>query len=195
MRSLRISNKGEPSMEKITRIGMDTSKSVFQLHGVDEAEQVVLRKKLTRKAMISFFEKLPATIVGIEACGGAHHWARLLGSFGRQVRLLPAQYVKPYVKRGKNDAADAEAICEAMSRPSMRVVPMKSLQQQSAQMLIGVRQQLICRRTQLSNAIRGYAAEFGLVAPKGIVRIEPLLARIDEDTEIPALARRLFPVS
>ena len=122
-------------MEKISRIGMDTSKSVFQLHGVDETGQVVLCRKLTRKAMVSFFEKLPATVVGVEACGGSHHWARLLGSFGHQVKLVPAQYVKPYVKRGKNDAADAEAICEAMSRPSMRFVPVKSPQQQSVQMV------------------------------------------------------------
>jgi len=181
-------------MEKISRIGMDTSKNVFQLHGVDETGQVVLRKKLTRQAMVLFFEKLPPTVVGIEACGGSHHWARLLGSFGHRVKLVPAQYAKPYVKRGKNDAADAEAICEAISRPSMRFVPVKSPQQQSVQMLMGMRQRLIVRRTQLSNSIRSYAAEFGLVAARGLVKLEPLLARIEQEPDLPALARDLFRI-
>src|SRR5256885_14454752 len=106
-------------MEKLIRVGVDTSKSVFQLHGVDEAERPVLRKKMARDQMIAFFKKLPPTIVGIEACGASHHWGRLLGSFGHEVKLLPPQYVKAYVKRSKNDRADAEAICEAMSRPTM----------------------------------------------------------------------------
>src|SRR5579864_6058715 len=151
-------------MEKIIRIGVDTSKSVFQLHGVNEAEKPVLRRKLTRDAMITFFRRLPATAVGIEACGASHHWARLLQSFGHEVRLLPPQYVKPYVKRGKNDAADAEAICEAMSRPTMRFVPVKTAENQAALMLHGARELLIKQRTMLINAIRGYAAEFGLTA-------------------------------
>jgi transposase len=181
-------------MEQIIRIGMDTSKSVFQLHGVDEAERPVLRKQLRREAMVSFFKKLPATVIGIEACGGAHHWARLLASFGHQVKLLPPQYVKPYVKRGKNDAADAEALCEAMSRPTMRFVAVKATEQQAAQMLAGVREQLVRRRTQLTNAIRGYAAEFGMVAAKGLGKVEPLLARIQADARLPALARELFDV-
>ena len=179
-------------MEQIIRIGMDTSKSVFQLHGVDLAERPVLRKQLWREAMISFFRKLPPTVVGIEACGGAHHWGRLLASYGHQVKLLPPQYVKPYVKRGKNDAADAEALCEAMSRPTMRFVAVKSADQQAAQMLAGVRDQLVRRRTQLTNAIRGYGAEFGLVAGKGLGKIEPLLARIRADEAVPALAKELF---
>jgi len=179
-------------VEQIIRIGMDTSKSVFQLHGVDAAERPVLRKQLRREAMISFFKKLPPTVIGIEACGGAHHWARLLASFGHQVKLLPPQYVKPYVKRGKNDAADAEALCEAMSRPTMRFVSVKSAEQQAAQMLAGVRDQLVRRRTQLTNAIRGYAAEFGLVASKGLGKIEPLLARIRTDEVLPTLAKELF---
>ena len=114
-----------PSMEQISRIGMDTSKRFFQLHGVNAAETVVLRKKLRRKEMVTFFEKLAPTVVGIEACGASHHWARLLRSFGHTVKLIPAQLVKPYVKRGKNDMADAEALCEAMSRPTMRFVPTK----------------------------------------------------------------------
>ncbi len=179
-------------MEKISRIGMDTSKQIFQLHGVDEAERVVLRRKLRRKEMMAFFAALAPTTIGIEACGGSHHWARELTRLGHEVKLIPPQYVKPYVKRGKNDAADAEALCEAMSRPTMRFVPVKSAQSQAALMLAGVRDRLVRSRTQLANAIRGYAAEFGLVAAKGPARIEPLLARIAADETLPALARELF---
>ena len=155
-------------MTKIIRIGMDTSKSVFVLHGVDAAERPVLRKKLRRRQVLDFFAKLEPTKIGLEACGGAHYWARELRALGHEVVLLPPQYVKPYVKRNKNDAADAEAICEAMSRPTMRFVPVKSAEQQAALMLAGVREQLVDRRTQISNAIRGYAAEFGLIAAKGL---------------------------
>lgn len=179
-------------MEQITRIGMDTSKSVFQLHGVNAAEQPVLVKKLSRKEMIRFFEKLPPTVIAIEACGGSHHWARLLGSFGHEVKLIAPQLAKPYVKRGKNDAADAEALCEAMSRPTMRFVPMKTADEQAALMLVGMRQRLIRNRTQLANAIRGFATEFGLTAAKGMCRIEALLDRIAADETLPALARQLF---
>lgn len=179
-------------MEKLSRIGMDTSKSVFQLHGVDGAEQPVLRKKLRRKDMVRFFERLEPTAVGIEACGGAHHWARVLGELGHTVKLIAPQLVKPYVKRGKNDAADAEALCEAMSRPTMRFVPVKSPDQQAALMLAGMRDRLVRSRTQLSNAIRGYGAEFGLVAAKGLEKIEPLLARAQAAASLPALARELF---
>ena len=179
-------------MEKISRIGMDTSKQIFQLHGVGEAERVVLRRKLRRKEMMAFFAALAPTTIGIEACGGSHHWARELTRLGHEVKLIPPQYVKPYVKRGKNDAADAEALCEAMSRPTMRFVPVKSAQSQAALMLVRVRDRLVRSRTQLANAIRGYAAEFGLVAAKGPARIEPLLARIAADETLPALARELF---
>jgi transposase len=179
-------------VNNLIRIGMDTSKSVFQLHGVDAADLPVLRKKLRRQQMIAFFEKLPATRIGIEACGAAHHWGRELQALGHEVVLLPPQYVKPYVKRNKNDAADAEAICEAMSRPTMRFVPVKTAEQQAALMLAGMRDQLGRRGTQLSNTIRGYAAEFGLVAAKGLDKIEPLLARIATDTRLPALAKDLF---
>jgi transposase len=181
-------------MRNVTRIGMDTSKSVFQLHGVDAGEQPVLRRKLRRRQVVDFFRKLPATQVGIEACGGAHYWARELIALGHDVKLLPAQHVKPYVRRNKNDAADAEAICEAMSRPRMqeRFVPVKSADQQAGLMLAGVRDQLIVRRTQLSNTIRGYATEFGLVAAKGLDKIEPLLARLARDETIPKLVRALF---
>src|SRR5882762_10383387 len=179
-------------MDHIIRIGMDTSKHVFQLHGVNAAEEPVLRRKLRRNDMVVFFERLAPTIIAIEAAGASHHWARLLRSFGHEVRLIAPQLVKPYVKRGKNDAADAEALCEAMSRPTMRFVPAKSAEQQAAQMLAGVRDQLVRRRTQLTNAIRGYAAEFGLVAGKGLGKIEPLLARIRADEVLPTLAKELF---
>lgn len=179
-------------MNDIIRIGMDTSKSVFQLHGVDALERPVVGKKLRRSQVLGFFAKLEPTKVGMEACGAAHYWARELRGLGHEVVLLPPQYVKPYVKRGKNDAADAEAICEAMSRPTMRFVPVKSAERQAAQMLIGVREGLVRRRTQLSNAIRGHAAEFGLTAAKGLSKIEPLLARTAQDEGLPELAKELF---
>ena len=179
-------------MEEIIRIGMDTSKQVFQLHGVDAQERVVLRRRLRRREVVGFFAKLSPTQVGIEACGGAHHWARELSALGHEVKLLPAQYVKAYVKRGKNDAADAEALCEAMSRPTMSFVAPKSAEAQAALMLAGVREQLIRSRVRLANAIRGHAAEFGLVTPKGQARIVPLLARAQGDERLPGLARRLF---
>lgn len=138
-------------MDNITRIGMDTSKNVFQLHGVNAAEEPVLRKKLTRSRMIEFFKSQPPTVVAIEACGGSHHLAQLLGSFGHTVKLIAPHLVKPYVKRGKNDAADAEALCEAMSRPTMRFVPAKSAEHRAALMMIGMRNRLIHNRTQLTN--------------------------------------------
>ena len=181
-------------MEQISRIGMDTSKHIFQLHGVNRAEEPVLRKKLRRKEMVRLFEDLAPTQVAIEACGSSHHWARLLQSFGHEVRLIPPQFVKPYVKRNKNDAADAEALCEAMSRPTMRFVPVKTAEQQAALMLVGVRERLVRNRTQLSNAIRGYAAEFGLTAARGLCRVEQLLERIATDETLPVLARELFAI-
>jgi transposase len=171
---------------------MDTSKHIFQLHGVNAAEEPVLRKKLRRKEMVTFFEKLAPTVIGIEACSASHQWARLLQSFGHSVKLIAPQLVKPYVKRGKNDAADAEALCEAMSRPTMRFVPVKTAEQQAALMLVGVRDRLIRNRTQLTNAIRGYAGEFGLTAAKGKAHLDPLLERIHADESLPALARELF---
>src|ERR1039457_1264153 len=179
-------------MEHICRIGMDTSKHFFQLHGVNAAEEPVVRKKLRRKDMIAFFQKLAPTVIAIEACGGSHHWARLLTSFGHEVKLIAPQLVKPYVKRGKNDAADAEALCEAMSRPTMRFVPVKTADQQGALMMVGLRDRLIGNCTQLSNAIRGYAAEFGFTAAKGMAHLDPLLERIQADESVPVLARELF---
>ena len=179
-------------MEQISRIGMDTSKHIFQLHGVNTAEEPVLRKKLRRKEMFAFLEKLAPTVIAIEACGASHHCARLLQSFGHSVKLIAPQLIKPYVKRGKNDAADAEALCEAMSRPTIRFVPVKTAEQQAALMLVGVRDRLIRNRTQLGNAIRGYAGEFGLTAAKGRAHLYRLLERIQVDENLPALARELF---
>jgi transposase len=173
---------------------MDTSKNVFQLHGVNASELPVVRKKLSRREMMKFFEKASPTTVALEACGGSHHWARLLCSWGHEVKPIAPQLAKPYVKRGKNDAADAEALCEAMSRPTMRFVPVKTAEQQAALMLIGVRQRLLHNRTQLANAIRGFAMEFGIIIAKGMCRIEPLLEQIAVDQNIPELARDLFAI-
>jgi len=183
-------------MARLSRIGIDTSKSVFQLHGVDEKEQVVLRKQLRRRQLLMFFGKLEPTLVGLEACGASHHWARELEKLGHRVVLIPPQYVKAYVGRNKNDKIDAEAVCEAMSRPKVqeRFVPIKSVEQSAAQMLLGVRESLVRRRTQLTNTIRGHAAEFGLVAAKGLDKIEPLLVRIAADDSLPVLTKEMFAV-
>ena len=181
-------------MNQIIRIGMDTSKHIFQLHGVDAAGQPVLRRKLRRKEMLAFFTKLPPTVIGMEACGASHYWARELCQLGHQVKLIAPQHVKPYIKRNKNDGRDAEGLCEAMSRPTMQFVPVKTAEQQAALMLAGTREQLIARRTQLSNTLRGYAAEFGLTAAKGLDKIDPLLAEIAADESLPALARELFAI-
>ena len=156
----------------IIRIGLDTSKHVFQIHGVDENEKPELRRQIRRGEVAKFFAKLPPTRIGIEACGASHHWARLLRGLGHEVLLMPPQYIKAYVKRGKNDAIDAEAICEAMSRPTMRFVPVKTVEQQAALTMLGVRDLLVKQRTMLINAIRGHAAEFGITVAK-----EPALAK------------------
>ena len=179
-------------MDQIIRIGMDTSKHFFQLHGVDAAERPVLRRKLRRNEVLGFFAKLPPTVIGMEACGAGHYWARELCKLGHGVKLIAPQHVKAYIKRNKNDGRDAEGLCEAMSRPTMQFVPVKTEEQQAALMLAGVRQQLITRRTQLSNAIRGYATEFGLITAKGLDKLEPLLVRIAQDASLPELAREMF---
>jgi len=181
-------------MTTIARLGIDTSKSLFQLHGVNAREQAVLRKQVRRGQFLSFIAKLGPTEIGLEACGASHHWARQLQALGHVVVLLPPQHVKPYVGLNKNDKIDAAAICEAMSRPKIRqrFVAVKSAEQSAAQMLLGTRDGLLRRRTQLSNTIRGHAAEFGLVTPKGLAHIEPLLERIAADQTVPALARELF---
>jgi transposase len=180
-------------VEKIIRVGMDTSKTVFQLHGVDAAEQPILRRKLRRSQILAFFSSLPPALVALEACGASHHWARELKARGHEVVLIPPQYVKSYVQRGKSDAADAEAICEAASRPKLRknVVPIKTAEQQAAQMLTRVRAQFIKRRTQVANSIRGFAAEFGFTVPKGLAHLPTLLADLRFDEAVPALAVEL----
>lgn len=173
-------------MERVATVGLDIAKSVFQVHGIDATGTVVVRRKLSRGRVLTFFEALPRCLIGMEACNTSHYWARELIALGHDVRLMPAQYVKPYVKRGKNDAADAEAICEAVTRPTMRFVPVKTPDQQSVMMLHRVRLMLNRQRTQLSNAMRAHMAEFGVVAPVG-----RLLAIVDdhEDQRIPADAR------
>src|SRR5438270_340135 len=159
----------------IIRVGLDTAKHVFQVHGVDENEQAVLCRRLGRSEVERFFAKQPTTRIGLEACGAAHHWARLLRRLGHEVVLLPPQYIKPYLKRGKSDALDAAAICEAMSRPGMRVVPVKSAERQAALMLLKTRDLLVKQRTMLINAMRGHAAEFGVTAAKGPAKVNELL--------------------
>jgi transposase len=178
---------------KVTAIGLDLAKHVFQVHGVDEAGNVLMKKRLRRSQMMTFFAGLPPCLVGMEACATAHFWARELRSLGHEVRLMPPQYVKAYVKRGKNDAADAAAICEAVTRPSMRFVPVKTEEQQSALMMHRARDLLVRQRTQLINAVRGHLAEFGLIEAQGPWNVTQLLARMEEDHErVPELARRVL---
>jgi len=178
-------------MGNVVTIGLDIAKSVFQVHGVDAAGEIVIRRKLSRGRVMRFFESLPRCLIGIEACSSSHYWARELTALGHDVRLLPAQYVKPYLKRQKNDAADAEAICEAVTRPTMRFVPVKTPEQQSVMMLHRVRLMLNRQRTQLSNAMRAHLSEFGVVAPIGRRGIEQLIVVINDETDqrVPADAR------
>ena len=159
-------------MEQISTIGLDIAKSVFQVHGIDEKGTVVVVRQLKRRRVLPFFSKLAPCLIGLEACATSHHWAREIAKLGHEVRMMPPRYVKPYVKRNKNDAADAEAICEAVQRPTMRFVPAKTAEQQAALMLFGVRERLLRQRVQLGNTIRGYAAEFGHVAAKGPSRLK-----------------------
>jgi len=178
-------------MESAVTIGLDLGKSVFQVHGVDAGGAVVIQRRLTRSKLLAFFAKQPACLVGMEACAAAHHWGRELRKLGHTVRLMPPRYVKPYVKRQKNDAADAEAICEAVTRPNMRFVEIKSCEQQGTLVLHRVRLVLMRQRVQLSNAIRGHMAEFGLVAPvgrNGLQRLITILGNPDDD-RVPAVAR------
>ena len=178
-------------MTRLARVGVDTSKSVFQLHGVDQSESVLLRHRLRRAQFLAYFAKLEPTVVGLEACGASHYWARELCKLGHTVMLITPKDVKAYVRRNKNDTVDAEAICEAMSRPRVRErqVPVKSVEQSAAQMLMGVRESLIQRRTQVINSLRGHATEFGLTAAKGPSKISDLLARIAQAAEVPAPAK------
>jgi len=179
-------------MSHISRIGIDTSKSVFTLHCVDETGRQVLQTNLRRAQVATFFKKLLPTEVALEACGSSHHWARELVALGHDVRLIPPQYVKPFVKRAKNDRNDAEAICEAAGRPGMRFVPVKSADQQAQGMVLKVRETLVHQRTQLVNALRGHAAEFGVIAAKGISQITALLETIKATATIPPEARAML---
>lgn len=178
-------------MEQISTIGLDIAKTVFQVHGTDASGETVVRRQLRRRQVLPFFRKLPACVIGIEACATAHHWAREIAKLGHEVRLMPARYVKPYVKRNKNDAADAEAICEAVTRPTMRFVPIKTPEQQSVLMLHRTRALFVRQRTALINAIRAHLAEFGIVAGIGRNGVEKLLELIarGEDERIPPEAR------
>jgi transposase len=176
---------------QITTIGLDIAKNVFQVHGIDVDEKVVVRKQLRRGQVIRFFQALSPCLVGLEACGTAHHWARELTKLGHEVRLMPARDVKAYVKRNKNDAADAAAICEAVRRPTMRFVPVKSAQQQAQLMQHRARDVVMRQRTQLINAIRAHMAELGIAAAQGSAGIKELLAIIadDADARLPVEAR------
>ena len=171
---------------QITTIGLDLAKSVFQVHGVDDAGQVTVRRKLRRAEVLKFFRTLPPCLIGMEACATAHHWAREISALGHQVRLMPPSYVKAYVRRQKNDAADAEAICEAVTRPTMRFVPIKSADRQGVLVLHRARELLVRQRTMLINAIRGHCAEFGIIAPQGARRARDLVEQI-RHADVPML--------
>jgi transposase len=178
-------------MQTVTTIGLDIAKSVFQVHGVDAAGQVVVRRQLKRRYVLTFFQKLPSCLVGIEACASSHHWSRELQALGHTVRLMPPAYVKPYIKRQKNDAADAEAICEAVTRANMRFVEAKTAEQQSCLMLHRTRHLFVRQQTAVINAIRAHLAEFGIVAPVGRNGVEELLGVVADpsDKRVPEIAR------
>jgi transposase len=175
-------------------IGLDLAKSVFQVHGVDAQGRVVVTKRLRRDAVLAFFANLPPCVVGMETCAGSHFWAREIARLGHTVRLMAPQYVKPYVKRHKNDRVDAEAICEAVQRPSMRFVAVKSEDQQSTLTIHRVRETLVAQKTQLINALRAHLAEFGIIAPQGAGKVPQLTAVVADldDTRVPALARSIL---
>jgi len=176
---------------QVSTIGIDLAKSVFQVHGIDAVGKVTITKQLRRSQVLPLFAKLPRCLIGMEACSTSHHWARELKALGHDVRLMPASYVKAYVKRNKNDAADAAAICEAVTRPSMRFVPVKTAEQQSALMLHRTRDLLVRQRTQLVNAMRAHLAELGLVAPRGGEGLQALIIVVRDGTdELPDLARK-----
>ncbi|WP_040579678.1 IS110 family transposase, partial [Methylocystis parvus] len=177
--------------QPITTIGLDLAKSVFQVHAIDETGQVIQRRTIRRSQVLKFFQSLPPCLVGMEACASAHHWARELELLGHRVRIMPPAYVKPYVKRNKTDAADAEAICEAVTRPTMRFVPIKSAEQQADGMVIKTRNLLIKQRSQSANALRAHMAELGIVAATGMASIAKLIERLRDlaESSIPAAAR------
>jgi len=176
---------------QVSTVGLDIAKNVFQVHGVDDHGRTVLRRKVSRGQLLKLFTGLEPCLIGMEACATAHHWARELGALGHEVRLMPPAYVKAYVKRNKNDAADAEAICEAVTRPTMRFVPVKSAEAQSVLMLHRARHLLVRQRTAQASAMRAHLAEYGIVAARGISRLRDLLPALDAGARIiPELARQ-----
>ncbi len=179
---------------EIRTVGLDLAKNVFQVHAIGDTGEVIVRRSLRRAQVIPFFSKLPPCLIGMEACGTSHHWARELVGLGHEVRLMPPAYVKPYVKRGKTDAGDAEAICEAVTRPTMRFVPIKSVEQQAALALHRTRDLLVRQRTQLVNMIRGLLAEFGIDIPKGITNALAFVRRAvaGKANEVPDLATKVI---
>ena len=183
-------------MGDITTIGLDLAKSVFQVHAVDAMGSVVMRKRLRRSQVLAFFAEIPPCLIGLEACATAHYWARELIALGHEARLMPPNYVKAYVKRNKHDVADAEAICEAVRRPSMRFVPIKTVEQQSALMMHRARDLLIRQRTMLVNALRGHLAEFGLIEAQGLHKVAKLIAIVtnENDGRVPDIARQVLKV-
>ncbi|HVT27440.1 MAG TPA: IS110 family transposase [Lacipirellulaceae bacterium] len=183
-------------MNEITTIGLDLAKNVFQVQGVDATGAAVLRKRVRRSQVLAFFGHMPRCVVGMEACATAHYWARELKTLGHEVRLMPPQYVKAYVKRNKNDVADAEAICEAVERPSMRFVPVKAAEQQAALLMHRGRELLVRQRTMLANALRGHLAEFGLIATQGLHNVAGLIAIVRDHTDerVPGMARQVLQV-
>jgi transposase len=177
-------------MDEITTVGLDLAKNVFQIHAVGAAGEVLARRQLRRGELLKFFEKLPACLVGMEACGTSHYWAREIEALGHTVKMMPPAYVKPYVKRGKTDAADAEAICEAVTRPTMRFVPVKTIEQQAVLMLHKTRELLIKQRTMLINALRSHLSELGVVAAQGPAGVQSAIASLHElQDQWPDLAR------
>ena len=182
-------------MSEVTTIGLDIAKNVFHAHGADERGATVFSRKLTRGKLLDFFARQPRCTVALEACGGAHHWARELQAMGHEVRLIPPAYVKPFVKRHKNDAVDAEAICEAAQRPGMRFVAVKSEEQQAAGLVFRTRDLAVRQRTQLINAIRGHLAEYGWVAPRGTAQMTLLADLLDDEemaSTLPEAAQPMF---
>jgi transposase len=177
-------------MSEISMIGLDLAKNVFQVHGIDASGRVVLRRQLRRGAVEKFFAQLPPCTVGMEACGSSHYWARVIGGYGHQVRMMPPAYVKPYVKRNKNDGRDAEAICEAVGRPTMRFVPVKTVEQQATMAVHTTRALLVRQRTMIANSLRAALSEVGIVAAQGLEGLRELMARLEAPSEqIPEIMR------
>ena len=179
---------------QVTTIGLDLAKNVFQIHGITEADEVAFNRPLRRAQLLPFFSKIESCLIGMEACSSAHHWARELTKFGHEVRLIPPIYVKPYVKRGKSDAIDAEAICEALTRPTMRFVAIKTVEQQSLLSVHRVRSLLVRQRTQLINGLRGMVAEFGVYIARGLARVIGFAENIltGEVLELPDIANEVI---